>query len=96
MSLESLIQDSVARMESVAVPVVAAAADAEPAGAIGDRLREIIDALTEGLANVDEQEAAAILAKVEQALAAYVGGNWVMGLLLTAQALKMVRQATKD
>lgn len=96
MSLESQIQEAVARMECVAVPTVAAAADAEPVGAIGDRLREIIDALTEGLANVDEAEAAAILANVEQALAAYVSGNWVMGLLLTAQAMKLLRQATRN
>jgi hypothetical protein len=84
MSIETLVQESVGRMQ--------AAAGVE---AIGDRLRELIAALIDNFQNIDEEEAAAILARIEAAVLAFSAGRWIVGGLALAAAFRLYRAAIK-
>lgn len=90
MSIETLVAESVQRVQSVAPPM------AETPEAFGDRLRELIDGLVENLKNVDPDEAAAILAKLEESAALAMAGNWLAGGLALVAALRMYRKAIKS
>lgn len=94
MALDEQIQAFCATMD--AGPVASAAPAAPAPEAFGDRLSGLVDSLREGLANIDESEASAILSKATEAAAAFAAGNWIAGTLAMLAAMRLYRQAKKD
>ena len=59
-------------------------------------IKDLIEKLTENLANVSPEEAEAIMAKITEATAALAAGRWLVGTLALAAAFRLYRDAIKS
>lgn len=92
-SNEQLVRESVERMLStsdVTAPVPV------ESGLPVAGVQEVIDRLLEPLANIDAEEAGAILAQIEQAVVAAMAGNRVQAVLAVVGVLRLYSKAIKD
>lgn len=85
-SVEEIVTQSVANM--MAHPGVSTV--------MPEGIKDLIDNLIENLANVDPEEAAEIMLKIEAAVAFFSSGNWLGGMMALAAAFRLYRKAIKD
>lgn len=94
-AIERMLQqeeDRVAMASTTIAPPVMPDQAVEPR----EGIKDLIEKLTENLANVSPEEAEAIMAKITEAAAAFAAGRWFVGGLAIAAAFRLYREAIKS